>query len=479
MHLSVVGLGISGDWRSSCELLSELFLRCYMTNKDAYKRSDLQVCLPKGLTCCSRKMEERYQVAAKQNMESSLQASSTELKFLIIQNAALFQEAFDMVIRHARNYTNLMFRSNFRELVGEASNPVGELFTDMSLYILGSDTNVDDMVNSFFDNLFPLVYHRLLNPMKKGSRGPEFSMECLRTLWREVGAFGPFPKVIMTRLSHSLLATRVFVQALNLGIEIINTTDHLKFGKECGRALLKLWYCPGCQGLLLAKPCVGYCQLVMHACLNHVTEVHQYWQEYINGLGAVASGMQGIYDAENVLLKMYTLIRDAVLHANRNRLRLSTVVSNVCGNAPQRLVRSAHIPVTRPVEEPRRIKNAPIDPKETLSGRRREFIISLRSFSNFYSTLPETLCNHESVMQNNSYCWNGQEMTERFVSPGVKKPQIHNPEGKNKIPEPVVSQIIDKLKHINKVLVGSLAQYASVEYPWLSCQCFNIITSAG
>ncbi|KTG40478.1 hypothetical protein cypCar_00006192, partial [Cyprinus carpio] len=53
--------------------------------------SDLQVCQPKGLTCCSRKMEERYLLIAKQNMESSLQATSAQLKVLIIQNAALFQ----------------------------------------------------------------------------------------------------------------------------------------------------------------------------------------------------------------------------------------------------------------------------------------------------------------------------------------------------------------------------------------------------
>lgn len=53
--------------------------------------SDLQVCQPKGLTCCSRKMEERYLLTAKQNMESSLQSTSAQLKVLIIQNAALFQ----------------------------------------------------------------------------------------------------------------------------------------------------------------------------------------------------------------------------------------------------------------------------------------------------------------------------------------------------------------------------------------------------
>ncbi|KPP61985.1 hypothetical protein Z043_119864 [Scleropages formosus] len=53
--------------------------------------ADLQVCPSKGLTCCSRKMEERYQVAARQNLESSLQVASAQLKLLIIQNAAVFQ----------------------------------------------------------------------------------------------------------------------------------------------------------------------------------------------------------------------------------------------------------------------------------------------------------------------------------------------------------------------------------------------------
>lgn len=53
--------------------------------------TDLQVCIPKGSTCCSRKMEEKYQAAARLNMEQLLQSASMELKFLVIQNAAVFQ----------------------------------------------------------------------------------------------------------------------------------------------------------------------------------------------------------------------------------------------------------------------------------------------------------------------------------------------------------------------------------------------------
>lgn len=53
--------------------------------------ADLQVCQTKGPTCCSKKMEERYQVAARSNMESGLRVVSAQLKRLIIQNAAIFQ----------------------------------------------------------------------------------------------------------------------------------------------------------------------------------------------------------------------------------------------------------------------------------------------------------------------------------------------------------------------------------------------------
>lgn len=58
---------------------------------DLLAGGDLQVCQTKGPTCCSKKMEERYQVAARGNMESGLQGVSAQLKRLIIQNAAIFQ----------------------------------------------------------------------------------------------------------------------------------------------------------------------------------------------------------------------------------------------------------------------------------------------------------------------------------------------------------------------------------------------------
>ncbi|XP_054851810.1 glypican-3 [Eublepharis macularius] len=427
---------------------------------------DLQVCVPKVPTCCSRKMEEKYQAMARSSMEQLLQSASMELKFLIIQNAAVFQEAFEIVVRHARNYTNAMFRHSYRNMAAKAFNFVGEFFTDISLYILGSDINVNDMINEFFDSLFPLVYPHLVNP---GFPDPSLEMtECLRLARRDLKVFGNFPKVMMTQVSKSLQVTRVFLQALNLGIEVVNTTDHLKFSKDCGRALLKMWYCPHCQDLMMAKPCAGLCNVVLQGCLASVVEIDSYWREYLRSLEGLVKGMRGIYDMEHVLLSLFTLIRDSLTYMQKNAEKLAVTIGKLCGHSQQRQYRSAWYPEDLVVDK-KAMRVAHIDHEETLSSRRRELITKLRKHSSFYSSLPEFICSHSSAVQNNTLCWNGQEIVERFSRQAVRngaKVQLSNHEVKVKGPEPVISQIIDKLKHINQLLKGmALSRRKNLEKP--------------
>ncbi|NWT86580.1 GPC3 protein, partial [Lanius ludovicianus] len=321
-----------------------------------------------------------------------------------------FAEAFEIVVRHARNFTNSMFRIYYQSMGPRALKFVGELFTDISLYILGSDISVNDMVNEFFDSLFPLVYSHLINP---GFPDPSVEMtECLRAARRDLKVFGNYPKMMMTQVSKSLQATRVFLQALNLGIEVINTTDHLKFSKDCGRALLKMWYCSHCQGLLLAKPCAGYCGAVMQGCLAGVLEIQNLWKEYIGSLEGLTRGMHGIYDMEHVLLSLFSVVRGAIVHSQKNEGKLSTAISRLCGHAQQRQIRSANYPEDLFVDK-KVLKVTHIEQEETLSSRRRELIVKLKSHSSFYSSLPEYICKHSSAVQNDTLCWNGQEVVER------------------------------------------------------------------
>ncbi|RMC19798.1 hypothetical protein DUI87_03363 [Hirundo rustica rustica] len=146
--------------------------------------------------------------------------------------------------------------------------------------------------------------------------------ECLRAARRDLKVFGNYPKTMMTQVSKSLQATRVFLQALNLGIEVINTTDYLKFSKDCGRVLPKMWYCSHCQGLLLAKPCAGYCGAVMQGCLVGDLEIHNLWKEYIESLEGLTRGMHGVYDMKHVLLSLYSMVHHAVVHMQKNEGKL-------------------------------------------------------------------------------------------------------------------------------------------------------------
>ncbi len=65
---------------------------------------------------------------------------------------------------------------------------------------------------------------------------------------------------------------------------MINTTDHLQLSRECKRGLLKMTYCPHCQGLTRSRPCMGYCLNVLRGCLASLAEVLQQQPRHLRAL---------------------------------------------------------------------------------------------------------------------------------------------------------------------------------------------------
>nr|XP_055191600.1 glypican-5 isoform X2 [Nyctereutes procyonoides] len=363
-------------------------------------------------------------------------------------------ETLETLIRQAENYTSILFCNTYRNMALEATASVQELFTDVGLYLFGADINPDEFVNRFFDSLFPLVYNHLINPGVTDS-SLEYS-ECIRMARRDVRPFGNIPKRVMGQMGRSLLPSRTFLQALNLGIEVINTTDHLHFSKECSKALLRMQYCPHCQGLILSKPCMGYCLNVVRGCLAHTAELNPHWHAYIRSLEELSDAMHGTYDIEHVLLNFHVLVNDAVMQAHLDGQKLSEQVSKICGR-----------PIRTPTQSPRcsfdgskekhGMKISPRNDEETLANGRKEFINSLRLYRTFYGGLADELCVNELAAADGLPCWNGEDIvksyTERVVGNGIKA-QSGNPEVKVKGTDPVINQIIDKLKHVIQLLQG-------------------------
>ncbi|XP_056268586.1 glypican-5a isoform X2 [Pseudoliparis swirei] len=421
---------------------------------------DLQVCMSKNLTCCTKKMEEKYQVAARRDIQNLLQTSSSGLKFLISRNVAAFHDTFEVLMRQAENHTNVVLQESYRDLADRAVGPVQELFTDISLFLLGSDLNVDDLVQRFFDSLFPLVYNHLINPgLSDISAG---YAECVRSSSRDVRPFGGVPSLLADQVARSGVSGKLLLQALHLGIEVINTTDHLQLSRECRRALLKMHYCPHCQGLTQSKPCMGYCLNVMRGCLASMAEIDGHWREFVHSLEGLSARMHGPQDLEQVLLGVHTLLHDAVEHAQKNGPRLSAQVHKLCGPPSRRAAQSLSIQHSSSSSSSSsrasaRLKALGRAPGDSLAVRRRDFLNSLRLYRTFYGGLADQLCVSELASGDALTCWNGtdivQSYTLRVVGNGIKA-QSANPEVKVKGADPVINQIIDKLKHINQLLQG-------------------------
>ncbi|XP_062478040.1 glypican-5-like isoform X2 [Pezoporus occidentalis] len=413
--------------------------------------SDLQVCQHRAPTCCTKKMEESYQAAVRRERTQSIQALNFELKYMIVGHITAFQEAFESLLRFAENRTSSLFETAYRPMAKEAAEPVKELFTDISLYILGAETTVESAVLRFFDSLFPLVYSRLINPGITDLS--EDYTECLRLTRQDINPFGHYSKNMVTELSKSLWASRMLSQALSLGIEVINTTEHTALTKECSKALVKMQYCPHCQGLTLIRPCVGYCLNVMRGCLASVSELDAQWREYISTLEYLTNEMAASHDVEIALMGIWSSINEAILHAQLNGPQLSATVDKVCGQPKQQEGNLSSDNIV-PVKEATADTQTFVTAHASLNNRRREFINYMKRSRTFYASIAERLCDGDLVMRDSSTCWNGEDVVEsytsRVVSNGLKA-QINNPELKVRGLDPLISNLIDKLQHFNQL----------------------------
>lgn len=120
---------------------------------------------------------------------------------------------------------------------------------------------------------------------------------------------------------------KVFLQALSLGVEVINTTEHMDFGTECSKALVKLTYCPHCRGVVSAKPCGPYCLNVIRGCLAQVAELDRPWADFINALERMSSGFVRTYSLEEVTSRVHDEVNAAIMSASEMGPDLSKKVS--------------------------------------------------------------------------------------------------------------------------------------------------------
>lgn len=217
----------------------------------------------------------------------------------------------------------------------QSRDPISALYLDIRRYVQINSTrdafsitsiDIKSSVTRFFTDLFPLVYHHaVLNGQPK-----DFSFEyksCLKKTTADVQPLGDIPRQIAQTLSKSLDATRLLLQALSVGSEVLNITESLlveensKMNSACHDALLKMTHCPKCKGLAgNSKPCSGYCLNVLRGCLTkYVAELDLPWNGYVESVERLVNAVKqhnnevGV-NADAVIRGLDTRISEAIMY---------------------------------------------------------------------------------------------------------------------------------------------------------------------
>ncbi|XP_075717406.1 glypican-5-like isoform X2 [Rhinoderma darwinii] len=358
--------------------------------------------------------------------------------------AVPIEERLTYLIDMATNNTLSLFDSKYRSMAQDVHESVKELFTDLSLNIMGADMPLEDVFSRFWDALFPLVYNHLINPGVVSLS--EDYLDCLRLTRQDINPFGNNSNEMLAHLSKSLWASRMMKQALSLAEQVINSTMSADLTRECIHAQVRMRYCPHCQGLTLIRPCVGYCLNVMRGCLASLASLDGHWKDFFNLLKHLADQMSGPHDLEQSLLEIRDVVKQSIQYAESQGPYLSRMVEKVCGE----LQESPH----KQLSEQKTMKDEEVEPTpaaklQSLGLRTSDFIDHMKPLSLFFTALAERLCDREIAVRDGSTCWNGENVAEsytKFVVSSDFKDQVNNSEVYVGGFSSVINQVINKMR---------------------------------
>jgi dally-like protein len=447
-----------------------------------------------GGECCGDETEDLLRKQGQRDFATLLRHNSMSLQGLLSFTAATLQNHVSDLSRQSENKTLLLFTQVYKGMAVLSRDPIKTLYSDIRNYILVNTTqaeistgiDIKASVSQFFTDFFPLVYHHILHINGSQDFAPDYKV-CLKKTTETILPFGEIPKQVSQSLSKSLEATRLLLQAFTIGTEVLNTTGRLlvdeggKSNAECHEALLKMTYCPKCQGLVKhAKPCSGYCLNVLRGCLTkYVAELDSPWNGYVEGIESLINAMKknkedaGV-NADAAIRSLDTKISESIMRAMQKGKDIDAKVQRNCG--PATFVKRKDPPADETSTPP----PATSKPRSTSArsyGSLPEtqllhFLTSIARTRGFYGNLADTLCQDENFAEpRDQRCWNGEriaEYTKTVVDVGLDM-QKYNPEVKPMTNlqnvDPRVADLVDKLRHVHHMAMSSLGSSgAEVDY---------------
>ncbi|CAH1781255.1 unnamed protein product [Owenia fusiformis] len=446
----------------------------------AVQGEHLQIC-PQGYTCCTRQMEDNLAKKSEEVFNKAMADTLSVIRTSFISRAAKFDEFFSQLIDNSYRDLHSMFTTTYGLLYQQDSEVFKNLFTDLKAYYHGTDHNLSDLLDRFFETLLQKVFVLMNQQYKVDSK----YLMCVTEHMDQLAPFGDVPAKLTIQIRRAFLAARTFVQGLKVGRNVILDTARLLPSGSCKKAVTKMLHCPYCRGMPSVKPCNDYCVNVMKGCLAHYAELDRSWNKYIDAMYKVAERLEGPFNIEAVVDPLDVKISEAIMNLQENSADINDKVASGCGeleldNSRKKRDTTEDAIITDKEKRGTRNKNfmrnkdAHVRPT-TAAGTNLDTLVrgikkKIEDAKKFFSNMPYAICNDEMLAappSNKDECWNGMEQARyqpEIVLDGLVN-QNNNPEVDVDVTRPhsIIQQQILQLKTVEQKLKAA-ANGIEVDY---------------
>lgn len=391
-------------WRTDCQ--SNSHLPC-SEHLGAYRLSNLQT-PPKGkepqicvseTTCCTRQTEDNLRVKAAKKIRTHIQTKYSAARSSLLSLFEDLKAYFQSVIRESHRQSALFFLKSQKNLTNAEVQVISTFFKDLENYVVDDQVDLEDIVNTFFRDSFPLVLE-YANP--SGKTVSNLYKQCLKTNMKSIQPFGKRPAQLVGIFEQVFEPVRSLLNSFKFSVEVMNMAQQFNFTSGCKNVLLQMKFCSLCQGVENVKPCYSYCKDALRECMRPEVKLQKKWSLYINNVYLLAQSI-GASDLENFANSIYKDLWSAAMHLLLQKQNVMKQVLDKCGkpeyiDAGYEYVNS--IPPTSYV-------------KVQLSTEMEAARMKVFALKSFYHSLPDELCivDELSAKQVKAHnCWNGNSV---------------------------------------------------------------------
>ncbi|XP_076858047.1 glypican-6b isoform X2 [Brachyhypopomus gauderio] len=429
-----------------CSGIREAYIAMGFNSEDVPEQETegvhLRVCAQEK-TCCSTEVEENFTQRSKHEFEKLLDEVTEELRNTFISRHKRFDEFFLQLLDSTERSLNEMFVRTYGKPYMQNAEVFQGLFAELKRYYTGGNVNLGEMLSDFWTRLLERMF-QLLNSEYVIT---EDYLDCISKYMDELKPFGDVPKKLKSQVTRAFVTARTFVQGLMVGREVANRLSKVSMSLACVKTFTRMLYCPYCAGLLTAKPCRHYCLSVLRGCVASQADLDPEWRHYIDAMLLLTEKLEGPFNIESVMEPIDVKISEAIMNMQDKSVQLSYQVFQGCGqpkaSGTSRSARgvsdvfNVRFRPYGPEELPTTAAGTSLDRLRTVWKAMQSSVTDIKEklghFKQFWSVLPEAVCQEEHVAAEGAEeasCWSGQE--QGGADPKVLKDevtdQVNNPE---------------------------------------------------